>query len=218
MASGKVAILGRDNSKNVWYGYDPSTGVIESEDFLDNTAQDGGILTHGDCVFYGCFAGMGDKVYFAGNGNPSGLELWSYDGETQKMAADIYSGPTSSNPWYYYEMNGQLVMQAVRPNPGSSFEVGTIVAYDPTTGLARPLFPEGSNGALAFYRSGHVHLNELYMRYGSRFWVWNGTEASPELISNIDPAHFASFGDRLFACTFLTIYEIDTATKAVTEF
>jgi len=153
VAGGKVAILGTNNGNEFWSVYDPSTGTIEAEDFIQEHFRYDAINRNGAFPF---FAVVGGKVYFAGNDSVNGEELWSYDGETQEMVADLYPGYQSSEPRMIIAFDGKVVMQAVLPNPGASFEFPTVAVYDPATGTARHLFPAGDVNALRFYQSGTV--------------------------------------------------------------
>jgi len=104
----------------------------------------------------GPLAVVGGKVYFSGGDSVSGQELWSYDGETQEMVADLYPGNRSSDPALFTVFDDKVVMQATLPNPGARFEFPTVALYDPATGLTRHLFPAGDVNALRFYQSGTV--------------------------------------------------------------
>lgn len=85
----KIFFSGFDANTNNFqlHSYDPSNGNVT----LEATINPSGISSIRQLIVYGT------KLFFTATGNASGQELWSFDGSTAKMEADIYQGSKNSN-------------------------------------------------------------------------------------------------------------------------
>lgn len=91
-----------------------------------------------DHVPHQYYAEYNGKLYFAADDNTGhGNELWSFDGDTTIMEADIQVGPSDSNPNSFYVYEDTLYFGA---NDGGG---GRIWSYDGTNATVRTPWPSG---------------------------------------------------------------------------
>ncbi len=127
----------------------------------------------------------GDKLYFSAfTSSSSGVELWSFDGTTSQMVADIYPGANNSLAGTFgsfVEFNGKLYFNATGTS-GSE-----LWSYDGTTAeLVADINPSSSSfageyGITVF--NGSLYFCAFTSGTGFELWKYDGTTA--EIVGDI---------------------------------
>lgn len=145
------------------------------------------------------FAVFGSTLYFSAYDGVHGRELWSFDGTTPALAADIVPGGqySSSNPSGLTEYDGKLYFSATDETHGYEFwsfdgtDATMVAEINPTPdpGNGDTFLMDSSpadftlfNGLLYFSADDGVHGREL--------WSFDGTMAS--MVMDINPGEYGS--------------------------
>ncbi|MCP4536613.1 MAG: choice-of-anchor D domain-containing protein [Chloroflexi bacterium] len=146
------------------------------------------------------FAVYSDTLYFSADDGTTGIELWSYDGITATLAADIYSGDPSydSYPKFLTVHNGVLYFQAY-----TAAAERELWSFDGNTAtIVRDIYP-GTNGSGPEYLT--VYSDTLYFSAGNgangvELWKSDGTFAGTVMAADVWPGNFHSSPE------YLTVY------------
>ncbi len=163
------------------------------------------------------FAG---RVYFAGDTEETGTELWVSDGTPggTRQVIDLVPGPEDSSPHSFAVYRGRLYFAAWSPVTG--FELWSTDGTATGTTLAVDILP-GSDGA---YPGELVVAGEtIYFAAqdparGRELWMSDGTAAGTRLVieiipgaSSSRPSSLTAFGDRI-------VYSAQTTSAATKPF
>ena len=164
------------NGVELWVYY-PSESISDTDPknpkLVKNIHATGDGLTK-DESYLTAFKG---KLYFVGNDNDLGKELWVSDGteDGTEMVKDIATGPTSSNPQYLTVVNGKLYFAAT--DGSSDIELwesdgtaaGTKMVLNPDTAVV-PKHLTGSTSSILYFSGNDGNK-------GRELWLYDTAKA-----------------------------------------
>jgi ELWxxDGT repeat protein len=112
------------------------------------------VSENGDPVLYPSYLKVYDgKLYFRANNLPAGnnVELWEFDGNFARLAAEINPGPVGSDPSYLEVFNGKLYFSASVPGGSRLWQYDSLAGATLAPGgssnpsLPQDLFAYGGN-------------------------------------------------------------------------
>lgn len=175
-------------------------------------------------------AGLNGVVYFTADNGSSGLELYSYNGTSAKLEADITFDADSSTPDNYVVLNNRIYFTATTAahgkelymfNPGTSPQRVTDINAGAANSVTGP--------TIAF--NARVYFVANTAANGAELWAYNPVTDTAILIADIDtgaassnPANFTLINNKVyFSATTFThgreLYEFDgnSAPKRLTD-
>lgn len=135
-----------------------------------------------------------DSIYFNGNDGVHGNELWKSDGTEAgtMLVKDIYpggddSGPYSSSPHKYVDVNGILFFAVTSPD--DSAELWKSDGTEAGTLLVKDIHPEQfwTLGELVAVNNNLYFTLDTHSQYGCELWKSDGTVAGTVLLKDINP-------------------------------
>ena len=157
----------------------------------------------------GGFTRMNDVVYFAAQNDLNGRELWVTDGTQAgtRLVADVFAGPTGSDPRNLIPFNGELVFSAIDAAAGRELRA--------TSGSGSRLIVDLAPGPASSAFDGLIVVSDLLF-FGAgdgpteQPWVTDGTSTGTEVIrraggqlinpagGSIDGARFTPFNGAIY--------------------
>lgn len=151
----------------------------------------------------GCFATVGETIFFAGSDPAHGLELWAFDGTSIYRVSDIRPGADSSIDYYangafnrgvFGDAGGRLAFLADDGVHG--LELWTSDGSEAGTERISDLFPGASEPELDIYvqlfpgttLGGHLVLRNFDPAHGYRLLASDGTAAGTRFLDTIGAA------------------------------
>ena len=128
------------------------------------------------------------KLYFRASSASNGIELWSYDGSTAAIEADINLGVGESNPNFLTVYDGKLYFCADDGNSGHE-----LWSYDGTTAtLVSDILPgsESSNPSYLVVYNGKLFFRATSYNYERELWSYDGNTV--EQVADINPGDSSS--------------------------
>lgn len=178
------------------YSYDGTTLTQEAQVYGLNASSSNGFYEYQG------------QLYFSGLDLSLGEELWSFDGTSASLVADIFPGSPDSEPGYFLEYDGNLYFSARLDYNGVQME---LCVYDGSSvNLAADIDTNFYNGVpmqsipipLAVF-DGKMYLQALHAGLGFELWTFDGQTA--ELVEDLYPGlehsypdHFVEFDGALY--------------------
>jgi ELWxxDGT repeat protein len=138
------------------------------------------------------FLALGSRVFFAATTDETGAELWSTDGTSASLFADIVAGAGSSNATPLAVHNGLLLFRATTAEQGAELwatdgtAAGTrlLVDINPGTGSSSP--------AGVFVYTNRVLFSATDGVNGRELWTTDATAAGTRMLFDIAPGSASS--------------------------
>ena len=160
-----------------------------------------GVWFAGGMTGPGYLAPLDGRLYYAGNGDDVGVEVWAYDPATDdvSLVVDVATGTESSDPAELVVYDERLYFSAA---PFGHIGHRELFAYDPSTGQTVAAAPDGIH---RFPEELTVYDDRLYFvsDASGTGTIWATDGSSVDLVyessgSDIGPQHLVVYDDQLF--------------------
>jgi ELWxxDGT repeat protein len=139
------------------------------------------------------------QLYFSGNTDAAGVELWRSDGSAAGtvLVKDINPGVKNAWPTDFASLNGSLVFVANDGTHGNEIWISN--GTEAGTVLVKDINPTGSAGPYDLVVSGsHVFFFANDGTNGTALWQTDGTEAGTQLIKQISGYQLTDVNGKVF--------------------
>jgi len=189
--------------------------LVVTDGTAAGTTQLTNISPYGCCLGVAHLTPLAGLLYFSGNDNVRGAELWSYDplSHEQRLAANLAPSFYSSSPSALTPLAGKLFFVAL--DPASS--LSNLWRYDPTTNGAEQLGAGSLTGAQELTVLG----NRLYASSNSGLWVHDPSANTLVRASSAGPANTGNLtvvGNQLFMVSGTSLWRFDPANSSSYEY
>jgi ELWxxDGT repeat protein len=212
--------VGANSSLDIWKTNGTTAGTLLVKSF--NVPFSG---------FIGGFLSFKNKLYFAGTDLATGTELWSTDGTTTEMIADINPGTDGSYPLVLNSViiNNRFIFMASTKSNGSELWSSdgikggsTTMIKDINPGIENsspvllPVFNfdniiNGNSSSDFFYNrtqlfNGYIFLIANDGVHGQELWKTDGTAANTVMVKDLNPGAADGFSGGLYFYTKTGFY------------
>jgi ELWxxDGT repeat protein len=188
------------NGEELWITDGTESGTIMVKD-INPTSTTPGAELNGGFPEYQNFAFLNGKLFFRGNDNVNGKELWSTDGTTAgtSMVKNAVQGSAGLNIFQMAVLNGKIFFNASNTNDGSEMWISDGTAAG--TKLIKDISFGFGNGVAAFSDvvsySNQVWFSGNNPFNGEELWKTDGTEVGTLMADDISVGFPGSFPQNL---------------------